>query len=123
MDSMKLVPYIEEQALFDYAASCAKAMSGKAQGFGKHDAAALRRALRQTEKCHSLLSRRYGDAAHVPAACEWLLDNRYMIQREYPDTYAQLKNAPRQRLSRGGLLICELCRALLQCSSGKIHDL
>ena len=120
MDSMKLVPYIDEPGLFDYAASCAKAMGQCGMSHGKGEAARLRRCRQQLEKCHSTLLSRYGSAHQVPAACEWLLDNRYMIQREYPDTLARLKSAPRQRSFRSRLMVTELCKALLQSGQGRL---
>ena len=86
MDSMKLIPYIEDDRLAEYAASCARSLQDSHPGSGRADAVRLRLAEKQLEKCHSILSRRYEGSARVPAACEWLLDNRYMIQREYPDT-------------------------------------
>ena len=120
MDSMKLVPYIDDALLSDYAASCARAMPDCTYIGGRGEAAGLRLCRRQIEKCHSILAGRYKDAHDIPAACEWLLDNRYMIQREYPDAFARLKNAPRQRSYRGKLIVTELCRALLQSGQGKL---
>ena len=120
MDSMKLVPYIENSGLAGFAASCAKALSPLEWGTGRADAAELKKSMRQIEKCHSVLLRRYEGAAHVPAACEWILDNRYMIQREYPDAMEQLNSAREQRTCRGSLLVLSLCRALLQSGQGSL---
>jgi len=120
MDSMKLVPYIENSGLSKFAASCAKSLAPLEKGSGRADAVELKKSLRQLEKCHSVLLRRYEDAADVPAACEWLLDNRYMIQREFPDTYASLLAAREQRSCRGTLLVVALCKALLQSGQGSL---
>lgn len=120
MDSMKLVPYIEDAYLAEYAASCARSLAPLSRGTGRADAAKLRQSLRQLEKCHSVLTERYAADSVLPAACEWLLDNRYMIQREYPDCLIRLSQAQGQRICRGRLMVTELCRALLQAGQGKL---
>lgn len=120
MDSMKLVPYIENSKLSDFALSCAKALSPLSKTSGRAEAAQLRRSMKQLEKCHGILQRRYESAANIPAACEWLLDNRYMIQQEYPDAFAQLSRAQDQRSCRGRLIVTELCRSLLQSGQGRL---
>ncbi len=117
---MKLVPYIENEKLFDYAASAARSMNGCSRGSGRHDAAQLRHWHREIENCHRVLLERYSEKSRVPAACEWLLDNRYMVQREYPEAYAALKAAEPQRIFRGSLMITELCRALIQSGLGSL---
>ena len=103
MDSMKLVPYIENSRLSDFALSCAKALSPLSKASGRAEAAQLRRSMKQLEKCHGILQRRYESPVNIPAACEWLLDNRYMIQQEYPDSFARLSRAQDQRSCRGRL--------------------
>jgi len=122
MDSMNLVPYIEDEKLFDYAVSCAQTLraDGRSDGWGA--AQALRRCYHETANCHSLLQRRYDGAAHVPAACEWLLDNYYLIQREYPAVRRALRETRQQRCSRGKLLVTELCRALLAAGHGRLSE-
>ena len=120
MDSMKLVPYIENAGLSDYAASCARSMSECRPGRGRADAARLKEQHARIERCHRILHGRYGKAARIPAACEWILDNRYMIQREYPDAMEQLNSAREQRTCRGSLLVLSLCRALLQSGQGSL---
>lgn len=120
MDSLKLVPYIEDRRLFEYAASCANSLRDTLPASGKADAAALRQSFMLLEKCHSVLKRRYSDSARVPAACEWLLDNRYIIQREYPSAISALSHARTQRSCRGRLIITQLCRSLLQAGQGKL---
>lgn len=122
MDSMNLVPYIDDERLYDYAVSCARTLRPDGETDGRGEAGKLRRGLRETERCHALISRRYEGAARVPAACEWLLDNRYLIQREYPGTRRALREAVGQRACRGSLLVLELCRSLLQAGNGKISE-
>ena len=58
MDSMNLVPYIEDGRLFDYAASCARTLRPDGSGDGRDEARTLRRCFQETERCHALLRRR-----------------------------------------------------------------
>ena len=122
MDSMNLISYIDDERLFEYAASCAQTLRPDALLDGRGEASTLRRCFQEIERCHSLFRRRYADAARIPAACEWLLDNYYMIQREYPPVRRALKDAERQRSCRGKLLTLELCRALLQAGNGRVSE-
>ena len=122
MDSINLVPYIEDERLYDYAAACARTLRPEGMADGREEAQTLKRCFQECERCHVLLQRRYEGAAHIPAACEWLLDNFYMLQREYPAVRRALRETERQRCTRGRLLISALCRALLQAGHGKITE-
>ena len=122
MDSMNLIPYIEDEKLFDYAVSCAQTLRADGRSDGRGEAQALLRCYQETARCQSLLQRRYDGAARIPAACEWLLDNHYLIQREYPAVRRAFKQAQPQRCSRGKLLVTELCRALLSAGQGKLTE-
>ncbi|MBQ9686825.1 MAG: hypothetical protein IJV41_09845 [Oscillospiraceae bacterium] len=120
MDSINLIPYIEDAQLYDYAVSCARTLRPDGRGDSRGESLSLRRARQETERCHSLIQRRYGDASSLPAACEWLLDNRYMLQREYPAVLRALRECGSQRRCRSRLLVMELCQALLQAGNGKL---
>ena len=120
MDSMNLIAYIDDDRLGDYAASCARTLRPEGIGGGRAEARRLRRSLQETERCHALLQKRWQDAAQIPAACEWLLDNRWLLLREGPGVVRALRACPRQRRCRDGLLVTELCRALLQAGNGAV---
>ena len=122
MDSIHLIPYIDDARLYDYAVSCAQTLRPDARIDGRTEALALQRRHRETERCYVLLRRRWGDSPEIPAACEWLLDNRYLLQRETPEVLRALSKAGRQRSCRGKLLTLELCRALLQSGNGKLTE-
>ena len=122
MDSINLVPYIEDDRLYDYAAACARTLRPAGMDDGRGEAQALRRCFQECDRCHALLRRRYENTAHIPAACEWLLDNFYMLQREYPGLRRALRECERQRSTRGRLLVAALCRALLQAGHGKVDE-
>ena len=86
MDSINLVPYIEDDRLYDYAAACARTLRPEGMDDGRSEAQTLRRCFQEAERCHTLLQRRYEGASHIPAACEWLLDNFYLLQRDSGST-------------------------------------
>ena len=120
MDSMHLIPYIDDGRLGAYAASCARTLRIEGSGDGRAAARRLQRRMQEAERCHELIRRRYENAAHIPAACEWLLDNRWLLLREAPGVQRALRDCPRQRRCRDGLLVTELCRALLQAGNGSV---
>ena len=59
MDSINLVPYIEDEQLYDYAAACARTLRPEGTDDGRAEAQALRHSFQEAERCHSLLRRRY----------------------------------------------------------------
>ena len=100
MDKMESCPYIEDERLFDYAASAAMLLRPQDNCAGAEAAALLRRDFLEIRRSHQAVEKRYGKLAGAPAACQWLLDNWYMVQREYPYAAGQLKEAKRLRCSR-----------------------
>ena len=120
MDNMNLIPYIEDDRLYDYAVSCARSLRPDGFADGHEDARALKRNRQEIDRCLALLQRRARQETHLPAACEWLLDNHYLLQAVYPDALQALRAAERQRSARGRLLVPELCRALLTAGNGKL---
>ena len=122
MDNMNLIPYIEDDRLYDYAVSCARSLRPDGRSDGKEEARLLRRRMRELTRFHALLTRRSRQEARMPAACEWMLDNFYLLQSVFPDALQALRAAERQRSARGKLLVLELCRALLTAGNGKISE-
>ena len=122
MDSMNLIPYIEDERLYDYAVSCARSLRPDGLTDGRADARALKKHMQEIDRCLALLRRRARQETHLPAACEWLLDNHYLLQSVYPDALLAFKSAERQRSARGKLLVPELCRALLSAGNGKLTE-
>ena len=120
MDSLHLIAYVDDERLYDYAVSCAGTLRPDGSADGRATAHALRKRFQETERIYNFLRRRYEGAAQIPAGAEWLLDNRYRLQREAPGTIRALREAERQRGCRGKLLMLELCRALLQAGNGKL---
>ena len=122
MDTIYPMLYIEDGRLYDYAVSCARLLTPLQRVGGRAAAKALRRSYAELRRCHDAVERRYGDAAAPPAACEWLLDNFYMIRREYLPASALLRRAEELRACKGGTMIAELCRALVQSGHGEVTE-
>ena len=122
MDKMDSCPYIEDGRLLDYAASAAMLLRPQDNCAGAEAAALLRRDFLEIRRSHQAVEKRYGKLAGAPAACQWLLDNWYMVQREYPCAAGQLKEAKMLRCSPEGIMITELCRVLVKAGQGQVTE-
>lgn len=122
MDQIFSGLYIETEKLAAFAANSAKLLNPDGEGGAAAAVAALRRHFAAVRRCHDAIYRRYADADAVPAACEWLLDNWYMVQREGQAALADLRHARWQRRSEQGLLAVCLCRSLLSSGQGWLDD-
>ena len=121
MDNYNLA-YISEEKLPGFAASEARLLRVEGEGSAKSCIALLKRSFSTIERSHSVIQRRYGGKPSVPAACEWLLDNWYMVQREYRSACMALRAARYLRLCEEQPLIVELCRALLHAGQGAVTE-
>ena len=83
MDRINSALYIENEALLNYAAASARVLHPEGESGGAACGRALRQSYRDIRRCHEDALRRYGQLTSVPAEWEWLLDNFYMVQREY----------------------------------------
>ncbi|MBR1455708.1 MAG: hypothetical protein IJ594_00940, partial [Oscillospiraceae bacterium] len=122
MDMINAGLYVADDRLYDFAASTARLLRPTEQSGGRGSAALLRRHLGEIRRTHEAVRRRYGQSPTPPAACEWLLDNWYMAQREYIPAYEALRRAGRLRRCGDGLLILELCRSLLRAGRGAVTE-
>ena len=122
MDNIDSCLYIEDGRLHDYAASAAKLLRPQDNCAGAEAAALLRRNFGEIRRCHQAVERRYGSLASPPSACEWLLDNWYMVQREYLSAVLELRKARRLRCCSEGIVITELCRVLVRSGLGKVTE-
>ncbi|MGX8692739.1 MAG: GH36-type glycosyl hydrolase domain-containing protein [Clostridia bacterium] len=110
--------YMEEDKLAAFAANSARLTEPDGEGSAAAAAAALRRDLAAVRRCHDAVAARYAEAESVPPACEWLLDNWMLAQREAAAAYTDLRRAGRQRRSGKEPLMLPLCRALLSSGQG-----
>ena len=111
---------IEDDRLPAFAANTARLAA--ADGEGGVSAASLRRSFRRIRRCHEAVRRRYAGMSPAPAACEWLLDNWYLVQRETQAALTGLRRADRQRLCGGEALTLRLCRSLLAAGQGRVDE-
>ena len=122
MELISTAPYVEDQRLYDFAATAAREMLPAGASSGRREAALLRRWTQEIRRTHAAVERRYAQVTTPPAACEWLLDNWYLVQREAPELHAALKQARHLRRCETGLMLLELCRCLLRAGQGQATE-
>lgn len=122
MDIVNSAMYIEDDRLYDYAAGVARQLKPHGECGGSACVKALRRAMADIKTVSAAVKKRYGDMAAPPAACEWLLDNRYMVQRESACAIDALERAKRLRQSSEGTMLLQLCRSLFKAGLGSISE-
>jgi hypothetical protein len=114
--------YIPPERLKDYAVSTARLLRPESRCSGLEAAALLRQSYGTIRRCHQSVERRYGALASPPTACQWLLDNYYMVQREYACAMSHVKTARHLRCCRDGIVIVELCRSLVHAGQGQVTE-
>lgn len=122
MDTMDSAMYIELPALGDYAAAAARLMMPQGMCTGRAEAHRVQKSYREIHKSHAEIARRYAALASPPPACEWLMDNFYMIEREYRAVMPRLEHARMQRRASDGAIAAALCRNLLLSGCGEITE-
>ncbi len=122
MDMINSSLYLEDDKLYDFAASTARLLRPTGLTGGRAAAGRLRRHTAIIRKTHEAVQRRYGELPKPPAACEWLLDNWYMVQRESLCVQEALCGSKRLRQCDQGLMILALCDSLLQAGQGRVTE-
>lgn len=122
MDTVNSAVYIEDDRLYDYAAAAARLLKPRGEGGGGPCVRALRRAMADIKTVGAAVKLRYGDLTAPPAACEWLLDNRYMVQRESLCAIETLERARHLRQCEEGTMLLQLCRALFKAGLGAVSE-
>ncbi len=120
MDIVNSGIYIEDEKLGAYALSAAKLLPTEGEASLRRCSNVLRRSYRLIQRCHSTVQQRYGELPSPPPACEWLLDNWYMVQREYRFVLTELDRVRRLRCTDGLPLVLEMCRSMLASSAGAL---
>ncbi len=121
MENFKSGIYIEEKALFDYAASSARLMPPEGSGSAAHTVKGLQQAIKDIKRSHAAVEKR-SEGTNLPAACRWLLDNLYMAKREYLAAVSAFRQEKELRHCKDGALIFCLARSLLSASHGRITE-
>ena len=120
MDKMNIVPYIPDDKLYDFAVQNAKLLKPTRCGSGRTELYRLERSFAYLERCHRALSRIGAQEHSLSPDCEWLLDNIYLIKRGYKTLKQSFSDCKGLRLCSEGLMLCAMCRTLLQAGNGKI---
>ncbi len=106
--------YIKTEDLADFAESYARLTLPDGRVSRRAALRELRRSYAAVKRIHGEAQKKYSSPAALPEAAEWLLDNFYMIQREYRAAFAELSGAPALRRCEGGVLALECCRTLVR---------
>lgn len=124
MDSINIDLHIDNDRLFDFAASDARLLLPRG-GYMSTSVrrTLLRRSFRELERLHAQMEKRCADAVRIPAACEWMLDNWYLVQREYRTAVSELVSIKPLRRCEDTEMIYELCAALLRSGAGEVSEL
>lgn len=113
--------FIDNDKLYDFAAGTAKLLLPGADCSGKQCLAELKRDARLISRSCRAIERRFTDDSSMPAALRWLTDNNYMVEREYRAVSGDLARAKGLRLCGEGVMVYELCKALVRCSEGRVQ--
>ena len=114
--------YIEDRALYDYAASTARLLPPTGSASPAQALRLLRQSMRSISRCRRLVERRCASLASPPPACQWLLDNGYLARREGLSALSDLQQGHKLRCCKDGLMILCLCRSLCEACAGKISE-
>ena len=114
--------YIEDEKLAAFGASTAQLLQTDGETDGRGAAAELRQNMARIDRCYEAVRRRYAQQSAVPAACEWLLDNRYLARREALGVLGDLRRAKRLRACGGASLILSMTGALVDAGSGRVTE-
>ena len=114
--------FIDDEKLFDYAANTAKLLSSIGEIRSLAAAGKIKRAYIGVRKCHDEISRRYSSVPTPPVSCAWIMDNFYMVQREYAALMPDLLRARFLRGNEEGPVPLYMCRSLLMCSGGAVTE-
>lgn len=70
----------------------------------------IRAACASINRAFEAVEKRFASAVHVPGACEWLLDNRYIALREAQNAISGFANVRRLRAGSEGVIILSIDR-------------
>ena len=118
MDGM----YIGDERLAAFGAATARLLQPAGESDGRAAALALRQSLSRIDRSYEAVRRRFARQSAVPAACEWLLDNRYLARREGLAAWGELRAARHLRGGGEGPLILSLARALVEAGQGRVTE-
>ena len=112
--------YTETERLYELGAQTARLFRPSGEVISKRIRSELDEAMKGVATAHDTVRRRFGRAASVPAACEWLLDNRYVAVREERCVKRAFSGKEKLRSCDDGAMLLLLCRRLVSAGAGKV---
>ena len=103
--------YTETERLYELGAQTARLFRPSGEVSSKRIRSELDEAMKGVATAHDTVRRRFGRAASVPAACEWLLDNRYVAVREEKCVKRAFSGKEKLRSCDDGAMLLLLCRS------------
>lgn len=119
MNDLDFGIYIELENLSSFAESAARLSPPLGTVSARSAVKELRQSFHTVRHIHDEVQQRYTDCVHPPEGCEWLLDNFYIIQREYKSTLRDLSGITAFRSCENGILALECCKTLIR--TGHCH--
>lgn len=112
--------YIENDRLFNFAASTARLLKPGREQSTSQGLKKLKKHMREIKSVHDTLNIKAGKLLTPPAAWEWLLDNFYMLRREAVSSRRAFINTGKLRRSGDSYLVSRLCRSLIDSGQGAV---
>lgn len=106
--------YIEDERLEAFAENLARGVRPSGSASGRAPAAALRASLRALDARHDALELQWAGVPSMPGAVRWLLDNRWLLQREGRAAAQSLATAKQLRFAESVCVLKTLCDALIR---------
>ena len=114
--------YIDNQKLFEIGASAARLHAEVGTVSLKKYREKLQSALQGINSAYKAAEERSRETGKIPAAAEWLLDNRYLAVREAKIAEGELSREKKLRASREGAVLFLLSETLVKCCGGVITE-
>ena len=114
--------YVDEAHLESFAENYARHIRPQGVVSGKPAANELRRTLSALDALHDAFALKWADLPATPGAVRWLLDNRWMLQREGMAAARELAHAGQLRATDDGTVLQALCTSLLRTGRGEFSD-
>ncbi len=108
--------------LFDRAASCARLCKPTGLRPCSDIKTPLRKNISEINSVYRLIEGRFGSKASIPAACQWLLDNRYIAVREAKSAFGGLDRCRRLRAGDDGIILVCMSRDMLHACGLSISE-
>ena len=112
--------YIENEHLFELAASAARLYKQSGTIRGKKLSAEINAAVGRINANYASAEEKYGESAKLPAEYEWLLDNRYLAVREAKNAVNSFSREKELRLCDDGIIILKAAETLVNAGKGHL---